>query len=59
MTDKASRDAAALLPILDLITERGGQLTRADLDNMTTDQRNAARRNGNLDNILNGKQDNA
>jgi hypothetical protein len=56
MTTSAA-DAAALLSIVDLITERGGQLTRDDLDTMTPEQRNAARRNGNLDNLLNRKSD--
>jgi hypothetical protein len=55
----STADDAALLSIIELITERGGQLTRDDLDTMTPAQRNAARRNGNLDNLLNGKQDNA
>jgi hypothetical protein len=48
----STADEAALLSIIELITERGGQLTRDDLDTMTPAQRNAARRNGNLDNLL-------
>jgi hypothetical protein len=59
MGDRDSMTDDDIRALVETAIASGGQLGADALPYMTPDQVNAARRNGNLDNLLNGKQDNA